>query len=135
MGCVQCKDKEATKLTDDRDTSISQSATGFRYGADPTPQHQHYPSFGVTAIPNFNNFQAPVGQGITVFGGVHTSSHTGTLRTRGGTGRGFDMFPFTPLRISPDSLHLTAPSRRLAPVLERPAGALHSLLCVVSLFT
>uniref|UniRef100_A0A8C8LQV3 Tyrosine-protein kinase n=1 Tax=Oncorhynchus tshawytscha TaxID=74940 RepID=A0A8C8LQV3_ONCTS len=86
MGCVQCKDKEATKLTDDRDTSISQSAAGYRYGADPTPQHQHYPSFGVTAIPNFNNFQAPVGQGITVFGGVHTSSHTGTLRTRGGTG-------------------------------------------------
>ncbi|XP_020351988.1 tyrosine-protein kinase Fyn isoform X3 [Oncorhynchus kisutch] len=86
MGCVQCKDKEATKLTDDRDTSISQSATGFRYGADPTPQHQHYPSFGVTAIPNFNNFQAPVGQGMTVFGGVNTSSHTGTLRTRGGTG-------------------------------------------------
>uniref|UniRef100_A0A8C7PM40 Tyrosine-protein kinase n=1 Tax=Oncorhynchus mykiss TaxID=8022 RepID=A0A8C7PM40_ONCMY len=86
MGCVQCKDKEATKLTDDRDTSISQSAAGYRYGADPTPQHQHYPNFGVTAIPNFNNFQAPVGQGITVFGGVHTSSHTGTLRTRGGTG-------------------------------------------------
>ncbi|KAM9421722.1 tyrosine-protein kinase Fyn-like isoform 4-T7 [Salvelinus alpinus] len=86
MGCVQCKDKEATKLTDDRDTSISQSAPGFRYGADPTPQHQHYPSFGVTAIPNFNNFQAPVGQGMTVFGGVNTSSHTGTLRTRGGTG-------------------------------------------------
>ncbi|XP_029609399.1 tyrosine-protein kinase Fyn isoform X2 [Salmo trutta] len=86
MGCVQCKDKEATKLTDDRDTSTSQSAAGYRYGADPTPQHQHYPSFGVTAIPNFNNFQAPVGQGITVFGGVHTSSHTGTLRTRGGTG-------------------------------------------------
>uniref|UniRef100_A0A4W5N8U7 Tyrosine-protein kinase n=1 Tax=Hucho hucho TaxID=62062 RepID=A0A4W5N8U7_9TELE len=86
MGCVQCKDKEATKLTDDRDTSISQSATGFRYGADPTPQHQHYPSFGVTAIPNFNNFQAPVGQGMTVFGGVNTSSNTGTLRTRGGTG-------------------------------------------------
>ncbi|XP_052379452.1 tyrosine-protein kinase Fyn isoform X3 [Oncorhynchus keta] len=86
MGCVQCKDKEATKLTDDRDTSISQSAAGYRYGADPTPQHQHYPSFGVTAIPNFNNFQAPVGQGITVFGGVHTSSHTGTLRSRGGTG-------------------------------------------------
>uniref|UniRef100_A0A8D0ABB8 Tyrosine-protein kinase n=1 Tax=Sander lucioperca TaxID=283035 RepID=A0A8D0ABB8_SANLU len=83
MGCVQCKDKEATKLTDDRDTSISQGA-GYRYGADPTPQH--YPSFGVTAIPNYNNFHAPVGQGMTVFGGVSTSSHTGTLRTRGGTG-------------------------------------------------
>uniref|UniRef100_A0A3Q1BEP0 Tyrosine-protein kinase n=2 Tax=Amphiprion TaxID=80969 RepID=A0A3Q1BEP0_AMPOC len=83
MGCVQCKDKEATKLTDDRDTSISQGA-GYRYGADPTPQH--YPNFGVTAIPNYNNFHAPVGQGMTVFGGVSTSSHTGTLRTRGGTG-------------------------------------------------
>uniref|UniRef100_A0A665WIY0 non-specific protein-tyrosine kinase n=1 Tax=Echeneis naucrates TaxID=173247 RepID=A0A665WIY0_ECHNA len=83
MGCVQCKDKEATKLTDDRDTSISQGA-GYRYGANPTPQH--YPNFGVTAIPNYNNFQAPVGQGMTVFGGVSTSSHTGTLRTRGGTG-------------------------------------------------
>ncbi|XP_071388645.1 tyrosine-protein kinase Fyn isoform X3 [Centroberyx affinis] len=83
MGCVQCKDKEATKLTDDRETSISQSA-GYRYGADPTPQH--YPSFGVTAIPNYNNFHAPVSQGMTVFGGVNTSSHTGTLRTRGGTG-------------------------------------------------
>ncbi|TMS12149.1 Tyrosine-protein kinase Fyn [Larimichthys crocea] len=83
MGCVQCKDKEATKLTDDRDTSISQGP-GYRYGADPTPQH--YPSFGVTAIPNYNNFHAPVGQGMTVFGGVSTSAHTGTLRTRGGTG-------------------------------------------------
>ncbi|PWA27753.1 hypothetical protein CCH79_00000316 [Gambusia affinis] len=83
MGCVQCKDKEATKLTDDRDASISQGA-GYRYGADPTPQH--YPNFGVTAIPNYNNFHAPVGQGVTVFGGVNTSSHTGTLRTRGGTG-------------------------------------------------
>ncbi|XP_054618661.1 tyrosine-protein kinase Fyn isoform X3 [Dunckerocampus dactyliophorus] len=82
MGCVQCKDKEATKLTDDRDTSISQAA-GYRYGADPTPQH--YPSFGVTAIPNYNNFHTPVTQGMTVFGGVSTS-HTGTLRTRGGTG-------------------------------------------------
>uniref|UniRef100_A0A3Q2EJR1 Tyrosine-protein kinase n=1 Tax=Cyprinodon variegatus TaxID=28743 RepID=A0A3Q2EJR1_CYPVA len=83
MGCVQCKDKEATKLTDDRDASIAQGA-GYRYGADPTPQH--YPNFGVTAIPNYNNFHAPVGQGVTVFGGVNTSSHTGTLRTRGGTG-------------------------------------------------
>ncbi|XP_064196065.1 tyrosine-protein kinase fynb isoform X1 [Anguilla rostrata] len=83
MGCVQCRDKEASKLTDDRDASISQSA-GYRYGAEPTPQH--YPSFGVTAIPNFNNFHAPGGQGMTVFGGVSTSSHTGTLRSRGGTG-------------------------------------------------
>ncbi|XP_057679493.1 tyrosine-protein kinase Fyn isoform X1 [Corythoichthys intestinalis] len=83
MGCVQCKDKEATKLTEDRDTSISQPA-GYRYGADPTPQH--YPSFGVTAIPNYNNFHTPVGQGMTVFGGISTSSNTGTLRTRGGTG-------------------------------------------------
>lgn len=88
MGCVQCKDKEATKLTDDRDTSISQGA-GYRYGADPTPQH--YPNFGVTAIPNYNNFHAPVGQGMTVFGGVNTSSHTGTLRTRGGTGEHGDV--------------------------------------------
>uniref|UniRef100_W5LNS4 Tyrosine-protein kinase n=1 Tax=Astyanax mexicanus TaxID=7994 RepID=W5LNS4_ASTMX len=83
MGCVQCKDKEATKLTDERETSISQH-TGYRYGADPTPQH--YPSFGVTAIPNYNNFHAPVSQGVTVFGGVNSSSHSGTLRSRGGTG-------------------------------------------------
>uniref|UniRef100_A0A8C9VZ37 Tyrosine-protein kinase n=1 Tax=Scleropages formosus TaxID=113540 RepID=A0A8C9VZ37_SCLFO len=83
MGCVQCKDKEAAKLTDERDTSITQSS-GYRYGADPTPQH--YPSFGVTAIPNYNNFHAPVGQGITVFGGVNSSSQSGTLRSRGGTG-------------------------------------------------
>ncbi|KAK1171885.1 tyrosine-protein kinase Fyn isoform X2 [Acipenser oxyrinchus oxyrinchus] len=83
MGCVQCKDKEAAKLTDERDTSGTPSA-GYRYGADPTPQH--YPSFGVTAIPNFNNFQAPIAQGMTVFGGVNSSSHTGTLRSRGGTG-------------------------------------------------
>uniref|UniRef100_A0A671UVB7 non-specific protein-tyrosine kinase n=1 Tax=Sparus aurata TaxID=8175 RepID=A0A671UVB7_SPAAU len=83
MGCVQCKDKEAAKLTDNRDTSTSQGA-GYHYGADPTPQH--YPSFGVTAIPNYNNFHAPVGQGLTVFGGVSTSSNTGTLRSRGGTG-------------------------------------------------
>lgn len=85
MGCVQCKDKEASKFTDDRDTSISQGA-GYHYGADPTPQH--YPNFGVTTIPNYNNFHTPVGQGMTVFGGVSTSSHTGTLRTRGGTGKG-----------------------------------------------
>ncbi|KAK6490118.1 tyrosine-protein kinase Fyn isoform X2 [Huso huso] len=83
MGCVQCKDKEAAKLTDERDTSGTPSA-GYRYGADPTPQH--YPSFGVTAIPNFNNFQAPIAQGVTVFGGVNSSSHTGTLRSQGGTG-------------------------------------------------
>ncbi|XP_031437055.1 tyrosine-protein kinase fynb isoform X2 [Clupea harengus] len=84
MGCVQCKDKEATKLTEDRDTSISQNA-GYRYGADPTPQH--YPTgFGVTAIPNYNNFHAPGSQSMTVFGGVNSSSHTGTLRSRGGTG-------------------------------------------------
>uniref|UniRef100_A0A9J7ZVB7 non-specific protein-tyrosine kinase n=2 Tax=Cyprinus carpio TaxID=7962 RepID=A0A9J7ZVB7_CYPCA len=83
MGCVQCKDKEATKLTDDRETSVSQHA-GYRYGSDPTPQH--YPSFGVTTIPNYNNFHAPVSQGVTVFGGVNSSSHSGTLRSRGGTG-------------------------------------------------
>lgn len=83
MGCVQCKDKEATKLTDTRETS--HSLAGYRYGADPTPQH--YPSFGVTAIPNYNNFHTPVGQGMTVFGGVSTSSQSGTLRTRGGTGK------------------------------------------------
>ncbi|XP_016318274.1 tyrosine-protein kinase fynb isoform X3 [Sinocyclocheilus anshuiensis] len=89
MGCVQCKDKEAAKLTEDRDTSLSQSAVGYRYGVDPTPQH--YPSFsavtGVTAIPNYNNFHgAGVTQGVTVFGGVNTSTQQGTLRTRGGTG-------------------------------------------------
>ncbi|XP_069052332.1 tyrosine-protein kinase fynb isoform X2 [Lepisosteus oculatus] len=83
MGCVQCKDKGAAKLTDERDASISQNA-GYRYGADPTPQH--YPNFGVTAIPNFNNFHAPGGQGMTVFGGVNSSSQTGTLRSRGGAG-------------------------------------------------
>ncbi|NXR75062.1 FYN kinase, partial [Pycnonotus jocosus] len=81
MGCVQCKDKEATKLTDERDGSLTQSS-GYRYGTDPTPQH--YPSFGVTSIPNYNNFHATGGQGLTVFGGVNSSSHTGTLRTRGG---------------------------------------------------
>lgn len=85
MGCVQCKDKEATKLTDNRENSHSLGAAGYRYGAEPTPQH--YPGFGVTAIPNYNNFHTPVGQGMTVFGGVSTSSHTGTLRTRGGTGK------------------------------------------------
>ncbi|ETE72848.1 Tyrosine-protein kinase Fyn, partial [Ophiophagus hannah] len=83
MGCVQCKDKEATKLTDERDGSLNQSS-GYRYGTDPTPQH--YPSFGVTSIPNYNNFPTAGGQGLTVFGGVNSSSHTGTLRTRGGTG-------------------------------------------------
>ncbi|XP_041105525.1 tyrosine-protein kinase fyna isoform X2 [Polyodon spathula] len=83
MGCVQCKDKEAAKLTDERDTSGTPSA-GYRYGADPTPQH--YPGFGIATIPNFNNFHAPVAQGVTVFGGVNSSLHTGTLRSRGGTG-------------------------------------------------
>ncbi|KAM8954394.1 tyrosine-protein kinase Fyn isoform 1-T1 [Pelodytes ibericus] len=83
MGCVQCKDKEATKLTDERDNSLTQSL-GYRYGTDPTPQH--YPSFTVTTIPNYNNFHGTAVQGLTVFGGVNTSSHTGTLRTRGGTG-------------------------------------------------
>lgn len=84
MGCVQCKDKEATKLTDERDNSLTQSL-GYRYGTDPTPQH--YPSFTVTTIPNYNNFHGSAGQGLTVFGGVNSSSHTGTLRTRGGTGK------------------------------------------------
>uniref|UniRef100_A0A672SZP2 Tyrosine-protein kinase n=1 Tax=Sinocyclocheilus grahami TaxID=75366 RepID=A0A672SZP2_SINGR len=86
MGCVQCKDKEAAKLTEDRDTSLSQSGVGYQYGVDPTPQH--YPSFtGVTTIPNYNNFHgAGIAQGVTVFGGVNTSTQQGTLRTRGGTG-------------------------------------------------
>uniref|UniRef100_A0A8C4GJY2 Tyrosine-protein kinase n=1 Tax=Dicentrarchus labrax TaxID=13489 RepID=A0A8C4GJY2_DICLA len=83
MGCVQCKDKEAAKLTDDRETSLSHNS-GYRYGSDPTPQH--YPSFGVTTIPNYNNFHTGASQGVTVFGGVHTSSQSGTLRSRGGTG-------------------------------------------------
>lgn len=83
MGCVQCKDKEAAKLTDDRETSLSHNS-GYRYGSDPTPQH--YPSFGVTTIPNYNNFHSAATQGVTVFGGVHTSSQSGTLRSRGGTG-------------------------------------------------
>uniref|UniRef100_A0A8C5B7K6 non-specific protein-tyrosine kinase n=1 Tax=Gadus morhua TaxID=8049 RepID=A0A8C5B7K6_GADMO len=85
MGCVQCKDKEAAKLTDEprEPTSLPQNV-GYLYGADPTPQH--YPSFGVTAIPNYNNFHGGATQGVTVFGGVHTSSQSGTLRSRGGTG-------------------------------------------------
>lgn len=83
MGCVQCKDKEAAKLTDDRETSLSHNS-GYRYGSDPTPQH--YPSFGVPTIPNYNNFHSGPSQGVTVFGGVHTSSQSGTLRSRGGTG-------------------------------------------------
>uniref|UniRef100_A0A7N6BIN1 non-specific protein-tyrosine kinase n=1 Tax=Anabas testudineus TaxID=64144 RepID=A0A7N6BIN1_ANATE len=83
MGCVQCKDKETAKLTDDRETSLSHNS-GYRYGSDPTPQH--YPSFGVTTIPNYNNFHSTSTQGVTVFGGVHTSSQSGTLRSRGGTG-------------------------------------------------
>lgn len=89
MGCVQCKDKEAAKLTEDRDTSLSQRGVGYQHGVEPTPQH--YPSFsgvtGVTAIPNYNNFHATgLTQGMTVFGGVNTSTQQGTLRTRGGTG-------------------------------------------------
>ncbi|OBS76190.1 hypothetical protein A6R68_17356, partial [Neotoma lepida] len=88
MGCVQCKDKEAAKLTEERDGSLNQSS-GYRYGTDPTPQH--YPSFGVTSIPNYNNFHAAGGQGLTVFGGVNSSSHTGTLRTRGGTERTYNI--------------------------------------------
>ncbi|XP_059355123.1 tyrosine-protein kinase fynb isoform X4 [Carassius carassius] len=89
MGCVQCKDKEAAKLTEDRDTSLSQSGAGYQYGVEPTPQH--YPGFsgvtGVTAIPNYNNFHgAGITQGVTVFGGLNTSTQQGTLRTRGGTG-------------------------------------------------
>ncbi|XP_048841453.1 tyrosine-protein kinase fynb isoform X2 [Brienomyrus brachyistius] len=83
MGCVQCKDKEAAKLTDERDASISQN-TGYRYGVDPAPQP--YPPFGVTAIPNYNNFNVLDSQRMTVFGGLNSSAHTGTLRSRGGTG-------------------------------------------------
>ncbi|XP_067097399.1 tyrosine-protein kinase fynb isoform X3 [Osmerus mordax] len=95
MGCVQCKDKEATKLRDERDTSLSQSAAGYRYGADPPPQH--YPSFGVTAIPNYNNFHAPVGHAPVghapvgpgrdrVWRGQLPRVTQGPLRNRGGTG-------------------------------------------------
>ncbi|XP_041043733.1 tyrosine-protein kinase Fyn isoform X3 [Carcharodon carcharias] len=82
MGCVQCKDKETTKAAvDERAGSIPQNP-GYRYGPDPSPQH--YPNFGVTGIPNYNSFHGTSGQTLTVFGGVHSSSHTGTLRTRGG---------------------------------------------------
>ncbi|XP_026147407.1 tyrosine-protein kinase fynb isoform X2 [Carassius auratus] len=86
MGCAQCKDKEAAKLTEDRDTSLSQSGVGYQYGVDPTPQP--YPGFvpGVTAIPDYNFHSAGVTQGMTVFGGVCSSTQQGTLRTRGGTG-------------------------------------------------
>lgn len=77
MGCVQSKDKEATKITDDWDTP----GAGYRYEADPTPrQNLNF------SIPNYN-VDTPVGQCLTVFGGV-TSCQTGTLRTRGGTGNG-----------------------------------------------
>ncbi|KAA0708874.1 Tyrosine-protein kinase fynb [Triplophysa tibetana] len=97
MGCVQCKDKEAAKLTEDRDTGLSQSAGGYRFAVDPTPQH--YPGFGevtgVTSIPNYNNFHsAAVTQGLSVFGGVNTSTNQGTLRTRGGTARSEDDLSF-----------------------------------------
>ncbi|XP_067883523.1 tyrosine-protein kinase fyna isoform X2 [Heterodontus francisci] len=82
MGCVQCKDKETTKAAvDERAGSIPQNP-GYRYGPDPSPQH--YPNFGITGIPNYNSFHGTSGQTLTVFGGVHSSSHTGTLRTRGG---------------------------------------------------
>ncbi|XP_008310872.1 tyrosine-protein kinase fynb isoform X1 [Cynoglossus semilaevis] len=83
MGCVQCKDKEETKHTADGNIGVSQEL-GYQYGANPATQQ--YLNFGVTAVPNYNNFSTPVGQGLAVFGGVSTSSHTGTLRTRGGTG-------------------------------------------------
>uniref|UniRef100_UPI00398F3C73 tyrosine-protein kinase Fyn isoform X2 n=1 Tax=Pristiophorus japonicus TaxID=55135 RepID=UPI00398F3C73 len=82
MGCVQCKDKETTKASvDERTGSIPQNP-GYRYGPDPSPQH--YPNFGVTGIPNYNSFHGTSGQTLTIFGGVHSSTHTGTLRTRGG---------------------------------------------------
>ncbi|KAK1894354.1 Tyrosine-protein kinase fyna, partial [Dissostichus eleginoides] len=58
MGCVQCKDKEAAKLTDDRETSISHNS-GYRYGSDPTPQH--YPSFGSGTL------RSRGGTGVTLF--------------------------------------------------------------------
>lgn len=117
MGCVQCKDKEATKLTDERDGSLTQSS-GYRYGTDPTPQH--YPSFGVTSIPNYNNFHATGGQGLTVFGGVNSSSHTGTLRTRGGTGEFQSLV----------SVHLLSINHIIM-----PGSQLHALGKVTSLIT
>uniref|UniRef100_A0AAY4AT54 Tyrosine-protein kinase n=1 Tax=Denticeps clupeoides TaxID=299321 RepID=A0AAY4AT54_9TELE len=78
MGCVQCKDKETRKLTDERRDSLMHQP-GCRYRPDPTPQH--CPAFGEAAIgeaaiPNYNNFHAPVGSGVA----------GGTLRSRGGTG-------------------------------------------------
>lgn len=105
MGCVQCKDKEETKHTADGNIGVSQEL-GYQYGANPATQQ--YLNFGVTAVPNYNNFSTPVGQGLAVFGGVSTSSHTGTLRTRGGTGEVMDigcweqsMVMFTLLSIYP----------------------------------
>uniref|UniRef100_A0A8C6P225 Tyrosine-protein kinase n=1 Tax=Nothobranchius furzeri TaxID=105023 RepID=A0A8C6P225_NOTFU len=79
MGCVQCKEKESTKLTEKRDASIAHGM-GYRYGGDPTPQH--YPNVGEHTIPNYNS-STTVGRSVAVFGGVGTASHTGTLRTRG----------------------------------------------------
>ncbi|EHB04759.1 Proto-oncogene tyrosine-protein kinase Fyn [Heterocephalus glaber] len=46
MGCAQCKDKEATKPTEERDGSLNQSSRN-RYGTDPTPQPD--PSFAVVS--------------------------------------------------------------------------------------
>ncbi len=45
------------------------------------------PALESPLYPNYNNFHTPVSQGVTVFGGVNSSSHSGTLRSRGGTGR------------------------------------------------
>ncbi|XP_032877991.1 tyrosine-protein kinase Fyn [Amblyraja radiata] len=82
MGCVQCRDKETSKATvDERAASIPQNA-GYRYGLEQSPHH--YPNFSVSAIPNYNSFHGTSGQTLTIFGGVHTSTHMGTLRSHGG---------------------------------------------------
>uniref|UniRef100_A0A8B9KYD1 Tyrosine-protein kinase n=1 Tax=Astyanax mexicanus TaxID=7994 RepID=A0A8B9KYD1_ASTMX len=76
MGCAQCKDKDSKLVESD----------GGQCGTGPVCVRFNDPQqITVSAIPNYNNFhQAGGAQGVTVFGGV--STHTGTLRTRGGTG-------------------------------------------------
>ncbi|KAF7694529.1 tyrosine-protein kinase fynb isoform X2 [Silurus meridionalis] len=82
MGCAHGKDKDESKLAGGDDHVAFQTE---RSHLGPTPQHS--PAFGVTSIPNYNNFTTS-GSSLTVFGGanIHTQTHTGVLHTQQAAG-------------------------------------------------
>lgn len=84
MGCVQCKDKRSNK-TDGGEGWQSEPGLRCRYGVQ--THSSTLPQLRRDLHPELQQLPRGRGPRTHVFGGVNSSSHTGTLRTRGGTGQ------------------------------------------------